>query len=96
MTAGERESGYTEEEEERRRGMLGCRGEHPGSRRVRGAVGRHGYALPANPVVTAPPSSFYIFATTRRHHRPTILSRAPYGFRQNFETVLSRGAIAEM
>ena len=26
-------------------GMLGCRGVHPGSRRVaiRGAVGRHGY-----------------------------------------------------
>lgn len=37
-----------EEETERERemeGMLGCRGVHPGSRRVaiRGAVGRHGY-----------------------------------------------------
>lgn len=45
----EREIGVKEKGERKRErdigGMLGCRGVHPGSRRVaiRGAVGRHGY-----------------------------------------------------
>ena len=44
---GVKEKGEREERERERDigGMLGCRGVHPGSRRVaiRGAVGRHGY-----------------------------------------------------
>lgn len=41
----ERERGRDREREREMEGMLGCRGVHPGSRRVaiRGAVGRHGY-----------------------------------------------------
>lgn len=54
----------------------GCCDAEGSIRDLGGYVGRSVVmdTLPANPV-TAPPSSFYIFATTRRHHRPTILSR---------------------
>lgn len=40
----ERERGANEERGRREEGCWDAEGEHPGSRRVHGAVGRHGYA----------------------------------------------------